>query len=144
MKQSVFGLIPISPLLDRFNKRTRHISRCYGQQSVNYDSYTLLSMVTRNLSYYSLECTINDTYSLPSLKFPNLRWHNNDIFCIGCTDDFEAFYLTVWDDEWFFNKLRSFVEMAIVETEVGEVYVVVNKGFHLFLCSACKEYIWKA
>lgn len=84
-------------------------------------------MITCNFPNNSCKYSIDDTHSLSCLKFLNLRWHYDYILCLRSTDNLQTLYLVIWYDERFFDKSFSFVSMTIIKTEVGEVYVIVNK-----------------
>ena len=84
-------------------------------------------MVTGHFPKYAFKYAIDDTNSLAGLKFLNLRWNDDYILSLRSTDNLQTLYLVIWYDERFFDESCSFVSMTIIETEVGEVYVIVNK-----------------
>ena len=126
-----------------FQKRTRYICRCNSQQSIDNYSYPLLPLITSNFPNYPLEASINNPYHLAYLEFMDIRRHNDNILCFGCTNDFETLHLPIRNDERFFNNTCSLMEMAIIKAEVGEVYVIVNERLNLFFRPARKKDIGK-
>ena len=49
--------------------------------------------------------------------------------------------MLVWDYEWGFDDVCSFVGVTIVKTEVGEVGVVVDEFLYFLLGAACEQNI---
>ena len=63
------------------------------------------------------------------------------IVCIGSTDDFQTLHLIVRNNQWSLFYRVPFMDVAIIKTEEGEVYVVENIFFELLFGTIGKEYV---
>lgn len=110
-------------------KRTRYICGSYCKHSINYNRHTLLTAKTCDLSDNSFKLTVNYAYFLTRLELIVICRYKDDIFHLGSTNNFETLNLLRRDNERFFDNSNSFMEMAVIKTEVWKVYVVVNVFF---------------
>ena len=67
------------------------IGCAYCKQPIDDDSYALVVFVSGDFSCHSFEFSVSDAYCLAFLESVKFAWGDDDVVCIDCADDFEAF-----------------------------------------------------
>lgn len=84
-------------------------------------------LISCHFSSHSLELSFCDANALTFLEFVYLTRSYNNVINIGSADDFETLNLVFGYNQWHIDNSIANVCFAIIKTEVGKVYVIVNK-----------------
>ena len=100
-------------VFNNINECAWYIRSTYSQYPFNYDSHTLVVLISCHFSCNSLELSFCDANGLAFLEFVNLTRSYNNVINIGSADDFEALNLVFGYNQWHVDNSIANVSLAI-------------------------------
>lgn len=123
----------------RFEEGCGDVGCGYGNEAFDDDGNALLTLITCHSACDSGKASLDDAYQLAFGEMGVVLGHKGNVAIVYSTDDAQTLHLTFWDDEGATDKLAVETFLRIVESEVGEVLVVVNKMLNFLECAVSKE-----
>ena len=123
---------------DRFEEGGRDVGGSdEGVQELDYD--TLLACYARYATTDALELALGDTHLVVGLEGDGVGIDEADVFVLGVGGEDEIAHLPVADRQGWVAEIHAYLEMVVIEGEVGKGWTVVDIGAGLLLGEVGKD-----